>query len=227
MLCVFDVNETLLDLAGLDPLFADLAGEGADVTAVRTEWFDLMIHNALVVTAAGGYRPFGDIAAACLTQVAANHGAVATDEHRRELGALMRRLPAHSEVGEAIERLRSAGFGVVALTNSVLAIAEDQLANAGLRPLFDAVYSADQVRRLKPAPQSYRHVVDTHQLVPADAVLIAAHDWDVAGAAAAGLATAFVARRNRVPLAASDAPTVTGLDLTEVAARLIERYASH
>jgi 2-haloacid dehalogenase len=143
---------------------------------------------------------------------------VATDEHRRELGALMRRLPAHSEVGEAIERLRSAGFGVVALTNSVLATAEDQLANAGLRPLFDAVYSADQVRRLKPAPQPYRHVVDTHRLAPADAVLIAAHDWDVAGATAAGLATAFVARQNRIPLAASDAPTVTGLDLTEVTA---------
>ena len=63
MLCVFDVNETLLDLTGLDPLFADLAGDRAAATAVRTAWFDLMIHNALVVTAAGGYQPFGDIAA--------------------------------------------------------------------------------------------------------------------------------------------------------------------
>lgn len=220
MLCVFDVNETLLDLAGLDPLFTDLTGDAA----VRTEWFDLMIHNALVVTATGGYRPFGDIAAACLTQVAANHDTVVTDEHRRELGALMRTLPAHPEVGEAIARLRSAGFGAVALTNSVLAVAEDQLTNAGLRPLFDAVYSADQVRRLKPAPEPYRHVVDTHRIAPADAVLIAAHDWDIAGAAVAGLETAFVAREDRTPLAASDAPTVTGRDLTDVATQLIERY---
>ena len=226
MLCVFDVNETLLDLTGLDPLFADLAGDRAAATAVRTAWFDLMIHNALVVTAAGGYQPFGDIAAACLTQVSANHGTVATDEHRRELGALMRRLPAHPEVGDAIEQLRSAGFGAVALTNSVLAVAEDQLTNAGLRPLFDAVHSADQARRLKPAPEPYRYVVDTHQIAPADAVLIAAHDWDIAGATSAGLTTAFVARQNRTPLAVSNAPTVTGLDLTEVAARLIERYVS-
>jgi 2-haloacid dehalogenase len=221
MLCMFDVNETLLDLVGLDDLFADLTTEP---TAGRTEWFDLMIHNALVVTAAGGYRPFGEIAAACLTQVAVRHGTVATDEHRRELGTLMRRLPAHPEVGEAIERLRSAGFGAVALTNSVLAVAEDQLTNAGLRLLFDAVYSADQVHRLKPAPEPYRHVVDTHRLAPADAVLIAAHDWDIAGAAAAGLTTAFVARADRKPLAASDAPTVTGRDLTDVATQLIERY---
>jgi 2-haloacid dehalogenase len=226
MLCVFDVNETLLDLAGLDPLFADLIGDAADVTEVRAEWFDLMIHNALVVTATGGYRPFGEIAAACLTQIATNHGTVATDEHRRELGVLMRRLPAHPEVGEAIEQLRSAGFSAVALTNSVLTVAEDQLTNAGLRPLFDAVHSADHVRRLKPAPEPYRHVVDTHHIAPEDAALIAAHDWDIAGAAAAGLTTAFVARHNRTPLAASNPPTVTGPDLTEVTARLIERYTS-
>lgn len=222
MLCVLDVNETLLDLAGLDDLFADLTG----TAEVRTEWFDLMIHNALVVTATGGYRPFGDIAAACLTQVAARRGVMATDEHRRELGALMRRLPAHPEVGDAIERLRSAGFGVVALTNSVLAVAEDQLSNAGLRPLVDAVYSADHVRRLKPAPEPYRHVVDAHRIAPAEGVLVAAHDWDIAGAAAAGLATAFVARGGRTPLAAGGAPTVTGVDLAEVATRLIERYVS-
>jgi 2-haloacid dehalogenase len=222
MLCVLDVNETLLDLAGLDDLFTDLTG----TAAVRSEWFDLMIHNALVVTATGGYQPFGDIAAACLTQVAARHGARASDEHRRELGALMRRLPAHPEVGEAIERLRSAGFGVVALTNSVLAVAEDQLSNSGLRRLVDAVYSADQVQRLKPAPEPYRHVLDTHQLAPAEAVLIAAHDWDIAGAAAAGLVTAFVARGDRTPLASGDAPTVTGMDLAEVVTRLLERYVS-
>lgn len=226
MLCVFDVNETLLDLAGLDPLFAGLTDDPVEATAVRVEWFNLMIHNALVVTAAGGYRPFGEIAAACLAQVAARRGVAVTEEHGRQLGALMRILPAHPEVGEAIARLRSAGFGVVALTNSVLAVAEDQLTNAGLRPLFDAVYSADQVRRLKPAPEPYRHVVDTHDVVPADAVLIAAHDWDIAGAAAVGLTTAFVAREGRNPLAAGDAPTVTGKDLADVAARLIAGHTS-
>lgn len=225
MLCVFDVNETLLDLAGLDPLFADLLGDAGDmptdIPAVRAEWFDLMIHNALVVTATGGYRPFGEIAAACLTQSAAAHGVVATAEHRDALGALMHRLPAHPEVGEAVERLRTAGFDTVALTNSVLAVAEDQLTNAGLRPLFDAVYSADQVHRLKPAAEPYRHVVHTHRVPPGDAVLVAAHDWDIAGAAAAGLTTAFVARQNRTPLAASHAPTLTGPDLTEIADRLV------
>jgi 2-haloacid dehalogenase len=221
MLCVLDVNETLLDLAGLDDLFTDLAGDAE----VRREWFDLMIHNALVLTAAGGYRPFGEIAGECLTQVAVRHGGHATDEHRRTLGELMRRLPAHPEVPGAIERLRAAGFGVVALTNSVLAVAEAQLTNAGLRQLVDGVHSADTVQRLKPAPEPYRHVLETHGVAPAEAVLIAAHDWDIAGAAAAGLRTAFVAREGRIPLATSGPPTVTGRDLTEIATRLVELEA--
>ena len=42
---------------------------------------------------------------------------------------------------------------------------------------------------------------------PAEAVLIAAHDWDIAGAAAAGLRTAV---------------TVTGAGLDAVATELIE-----
>ena len=59
MLCVFDVNETLLDLAALDEFFADLTG----APEARREWFGLLIHSALTLTAARRYRPFGEIAA--------------------------------------------------------------------------------------------------------------------------------------------------------------------
>lgn len=222
MLCVFDVNETLLDLAALDDFFAEVTGD----SAARREWFDLMIHNALVLTAAGGYRPFGQIAAACLPAVAAARGRTATPEQQRELGERMRRLPPHPEAEGAVTRLREAGFAVVALTNSVLDVAEDQLRNSGLFPLFDAVYSADQTGRLKPAPEPYRFVVETRQVAPSDAVLIAAHDWDVAGAAAAGLTGAFVAREGRIPLSAADEPAVAGADLDEIADRLVAGFGT-
>jgi 2-haloacid dehalogenase len=166
MLCVFDVNETLLDLAALDNFFADLTGD----PSARRDWFDLMIHNALALTAARSYQPFGKIAAACLPAIAATRGRTATPDDQRELGERLRRLPAHPEVHEAITRLRAAGFGVVTLTNSVATVAEDQLCNAGLRPLVDAVYSADQVGHLKPAPEPYQLVLVrglTHDGYPA------------------------------------------------------------
>src|SRR5919198_3782107 len=169
VLCVFDVNETLLDLAALDDFFVDLTGS----PAARAEWFDLLIHHALTLTAARGYRPFGQLAAACLSPIAARYGSAATDDHRRELGDRLRHLPAHPDAADALRRLRDSGHGVVTLTNSVADVAEDQLRNAGLRDLVDAVYSADQVRALKPAPEPYRHVLDDRHVAPEDAVLVA------------------------------------------------------
>jgi 2-haloacid dehalogenase len=217
MLCVFDVNETLLDLAALDGFFAELTG----TAQARREWFGLMIHSALTLTAARSYRPFGEIGAACLPPVAARHGRTVTSDHQRELGERMRRLPAHPDAGAAISRLRDAGFGVVTLTNSTIEVAEDQLRNAGLRDLVQVVYSADEVRMLKPAPEPYRHVLAGQQASPDRAVLIAAHDWDIAGAAAVGLRTAFVARDARIPLPIGTVPALSAASLQAVAAGLV------
>jgi 2-haloacid dehalogenase len=217
VLCVFDVNETLLDLAALDDFCTDVTG----MADARTAWFDLMIHNALTITAAGGYRPFGEIGAACLAAIAARHGRTATPEQQQELGERMRHLPAHPEVYDSLTRLRDAGMKVVTLTNSVLAVAEDQLRNAGLRHLVHAVYSADSVRRLKPAPEPYLHVLEGEQTSPTNAILIAAHDWDVAGAAAAGLATGFVSRGDRIPLPATPGPTLQAPTIDLITDQLI------
>jgi 2-haloacid dehalogenase len=219
MLCVFDVNETLLDLAALDEFFIDLTGD----PGARREWFELMIHNALVVTAAGGYRPFGEIATACLPPVVARHGGTTTAEHQRELAERMRRLPAHPDVRDNLARLREAGAAVVTLTNSVQEVGEDQLRNSGLWDLVDAAYSADTVRRLKPAVEPYRQVLRAQQTLAADAVLVAAHDWDIAGAASAGLSTAFLAREGRIPLSAAPEPTLAAGNLSDLTDRLLTR----
>jgi 2-haloacid dehalogenase len=216
VLCVFDVNETLLDLAALDEFFADLTG----TPEARPEWFRLLIHNAVTLTAARRYRPFGEIAAACLPAVAARHGRTATAEDQRELGSRLRHLPAHPDAVEAIGKLRDAGHGVVTLTNSTLDVAEDQLRNSGLRDLLDAAYSADEAGFLKPAAEPYQHVLTATATSPGDAVLIAAHDWDVAGAAAAGMRTAFIARHGEIPLPAGQAPTLTADSLRAVATAL-------
>lgn len=221
MLCIFDVNETLLDLAALDEFFAEVTG----TPRARQEWFHLMIHSALTLTAARAYRPFGEIGAACLPPVAARHGRAATRDHQRELGERLRRLPAHPDAAAAVRQLRAAGFGVVTLTNSTAEVAEDQLRNAGLRDLIQAVYSADEVRMLKPAPEPYRHVLDSQHATPADAVLVAAHDWDIAGAAAAGLRTAFITRDGRSPLPAYPPPAISATSLQAVAAELINQEA--
>ncbi|SFW48784.1 haloacid dehalogenase type II [Amycolatopsis australiensis] len=206
MLCVFDVNETLLDLAAMD----DLVG-GTDL---RREWFGLAIHTVLTVTATGGYQDFAGIAGAAAVEVAARHG---REVDLAEIGEGLRRLPAHPDVEPGVRKLREAGHDVVALTNSPLATAEAQLQNAGLATLFDRIFSAEQVGRLKPAPEPYRQVLTACSAGPGDAVMIAAHDWDIAGAQAAGLRTALLARPGVRPLPGTPSPTYTVAALPELA----------
>lgn len=221
MLFVFDVNETLLDLTPLDELVAEVLGAEAHDARPRRAWFDRMIRSALALTAAEGYEPFGKLAAAALRDLAGEHGRDVADEQVSALAESIRRLPAHPDVTPALTELRARGHRLVTLTNSVLDVAEDQLTASGLRDLVDAVYSADEVQRLKPAPEPYRRVLERER---ADsAVLVAAHDWDVAGAASAGLATVFVAREGRRPFGAATAPTFIIDELTGLSAVARER----
>ena len=149
---VFDVNETLLDLRALDPIFERAFGDGA----ARREWFNQMLQLALVATVTDAYSDFGALGTAALEMAAARRGATVGDGDKEALRDGMRRLPAHPEVRSSLERLRRAGLRLAALTNSTVEVAEAQLTNAGLRDLFEHALSADSVRRLKPAPEPYR-----------------------------------------------------------------------
>ena len=216
---VFDVNETLLDLRALDPIFERAFGDGA----VRGLWFAQMLQSALVATLTGAYADFGRAQMGALDMLAARRGVEVSDDDRDAIRAGMRSLPPHPEVREALERLRDAGLRLATLTNSTLEVAEAQIAGAGLRDLFEAVLSADEVRRLKPAPEPY--VMAAERLgVPVDGVrLVAAHAWDVAGAQRAGCAAAFVARPGMVLDPLAPEPDVVGPDLLAVADGILER----
>jgi 2-haloacid dehalogenase len=214
---VFDVNETLLDLAAMDPHFERVFG----AAALRTTWFAQMIQSALVATVTGSYSRFGDHAVAALRMLAEQTGVQLRDDDRDAIAGQLRQLPAHPEVPGALRRLREAGFRLAALTNSTLEVARAQLENAGLVDLFDEVLSADAVRRLKPAAEPYRMAAERLGVDVGEVRLVAAHAWDVAGALRAGCAAAFVARPGKVLDPLVERPDVVGADLAEVADGII------
>lgn len=215
---VFDVNETLLDLGALDPLFARLFGDGA----VRTAWFNQMLQSALVATVTDAYRDFGAIGMAAFEMTAARQGVALLEDDRTALREGIRSLPTHPETRAALERLRASGLTLATLTNSTAEVGEAQLANAGLRDLFTQTLSADAVQRLKPAREPYRMAAARLGVAISDVRLVAAHAWDVAGALRAGCAAAFVARPGQVLDPLAPRPDVVGADLREVAERILD-----
>ena len=218
-ICVFDVNETLLDISALDPHFQRIFGDAS----LRKAWFTQMIQSALVATVTNSYSDFGSLGIAALEMLAARQDVRLTDEDRQSLRNGMQHLPPHPEVRESLTRLKSAGLRLTALTNSTLQVAQAQLGNAGISDMFDSIFSADEVKRLKPAPEPYRMVAERMNVSIQDIRLIAAHAWDVAGALRAGCAAAFVARPGMVLDPLVPRPDVVGNDLREVAGQILER----
>ena len=214
MLWVFDVNETMLDLSPLDAVFERIAGS----PDARREWFELLVRSALVTTAAGQYRDFGRLGAACAEAVARAHGYELDGWGTAELVTAFRELPAHPEVPGALQSLRERGHRVVALGNSPRAVVDAQLENSGLALLLDAAYSAGDAQALKPAAAAYRMVLDAEQAAPDQAVMVAAHDWDIAGAQAAGMHAVLIGRPGaRPPLPPWPEPDLIAADLADAA----------
>jgi 2-haloacid dehalogenase len=213
--CVFDVNETLLDLAALDPLFERVFGDAA----VRRLWFNQMLQSAFVATMTDAYVTFGESAAAALRMTEERQGAEVSEDDRQEILSGLRNLPPHPEVPESLDRLLEAGFRLATLTNSTQEVAEAQIENAGLTDRFEQILSADTAKRLKPAPAPYRMAARALEIPERGMRLVAAHAWDVAGALRAGCAAAFVARQPFDPLV--ERPDVVGADLAEVAEGII------
>jgi 2-haloacid dehalogenase len=218
---VFDVNETLLDLDAIKPVFDRIFGDPA---AMRL-WFANLITYSEALTLAGVYVPFTDIGGAVLRMLAATRGLAITDDDAAELTDRFATMPPHPEVPAALRRLRDHGFRLFTLTDNTLAISGRQLEKAGVIDMFERRFSVDEtVKRHKPAPEAYGSVAAALQVDPGGICLIACHVWDTIGARAAGWQAGLILREGNAPLDVGPQPDYIGKDLDEVAGQLIERY---
>ncbi len=215
---VFDVNETLLDLAALDPVFLRIFGDDR----ARGEWFGQVLQAALVLTAIGRYRDFVEVAGGALDLVAARRGVAVSEDDRAEVAATMRSLPAHPDVVPGLERLADAGLRLAALTNSPPAAADAQLRTAGLAPFFERILTVGPVRRFKPAGAVYEAAAAELGVAPTAMTMVAAHDWDVAGAMAAGCRGVLVLRPGVVVNPLYPEPDLTAATVGAAAELLVE-----
>ena len=213
----FDVNETLLDLGPLDPIFEELFGD----PSLRSQWFAQMLQVGFVGAITDRYVDFTTAQRGALDMVAQRRGVTLPLDAADRVTATMRALPPHPEVGDALSRLRARGHQLAALSNSPEGVEQEQLAHAGLTDSFDAILSADTVRALKPRREPYELAARTFGVPIQDVTLVAAHAWDIAGAHAAGCRTAFVARPGMPVNPIDPEPDIIGADLAEIADRIL------
>ena len=214
---VFDSNETLLDLAALDPEFKRIFGRAE----VRRQWFKQLLELFLTATIVDEYRSFERLADSALEMVADWSRVELGKDDKARVHAAMLELPPHPDVTGALERLRGAGFRLAVLTNSTKKSATAQMKHAHLDQYFDEILSADDVKRYKPAAEAYEHAANKLDVKPKEIRLVAAHAWDISGALAAECKAAFVQRAEKALDPDGAQPDVRGTTLGEVAESII------
>jgi 2-haloacid dehalogenase len=130
-----------------------------------------VLQHALSLTVVGEWAPLDELAAAL----------------DPELAARLPELDPYADAAPALECVSEAGHEAWVLTNGGRASTEHLLERGGLAGLVAEVRSVEEVDRYKPHPAVY-------ELLPADATLVAAHAWDVAGADHAGRRAVWVCR---------------------------------
>jgi 2-haloacid dehalogenase len=220
---VFDVNETLIDIESIAPLFQRVFND----KSVLREWFGQLVLYSEAVTLSGLYTTFFSLGQGLLEMLGTVHGVSVKSSDIEELRTRMLTMPPHPDVEEGLKRLKEAGFRMVTCTNSPPnPHGNSPLEHAGLAHFFERQFSVDIVRAFKPAQQVYHMVAQELDVPPSSCCMVAAHVWDIIGAQGAGFSGALVARSGNAPLHVKGLPQpqVIAPDLPRAAAQIIKLW---
>lgn len=188
----FDIYGTVIDPEGmiehLKKAFGERAKEAAQLW--REKQIEFTFRRALMRK----YVNFDVCTAQALTYVGTRLGVALDDDEKRVLLKLYLRLPAFPDVKNAIGSLREAGYTLVALTNGTEESVRALLRNAGLIQYFETIISVDTIETFKPNPAVYEHLVRSVDRPKESVWLVSSNAWDVIGAKAYGLKTAWLRR---------------------------------
>lgn len=184
----FDIIGTVFPL---EPLRSSIVALGLPSAGLEG-WFAAGCRDAFAMAAVGDYEPFTTVLDAALEEVLAEQGLEASSHDRKAVVKQLETLDQRDGAREAFSMLTNAGIRVMALSNGLKSATKELLARGGLTDLVDEIVSVDEVKLAKPRIEVYHHAAENAGVEPGELALVAAHPWDIHGAAAAGLVTAYL-----------------------------------
>jgi 2-haloacid dehalogenase len=206
---VFDLNGTLTDPGAIGGAW-QAPGLGVAVLAAA-------VQSAMVDAILGTSRAFTDHLEAALRDEVGRRG---LDPARiDEALAAAAALPAYPDTAGGLEALAQGGHRLTVLTNSGADAGRRTLEANRLAERFDRILGVDAVGKFKPHPAVYRYALQELGCDAGEVTFVSAHAWDLAGAAHAGMRTAFV-MRDEPWASAHPSPDIEADDLPALAAAL-------
>lgn len=215
---VFDVNETLSDMAPLAARFTDV---GVPALLAKV-WFAALLRDGFALATTGGMEPFSRLARGALQAVLAgadlNRPA---DDAVDQVLAGFAELSVHPDVPEGVRTLRQHGLRLVTLTNGSAEAAARLLTKVGIRDEFEHLLTVEGAGAWKPARAAYTYAARACSVGIGDMLLIAVHPWDIHGAHQAGLRTGWIRRRQTPYPGYFAAPDLQAPDLVALAGQIV------
>lgn len=218
----FDVFGTLLDWRFTIASAFRESGLEADPEELADDWRTRALAATQEVNRK--QRPWGTfdgLHAGTLTELLDERGLELSNEARAALVRAWHRLDPWPHAPAGLETLRRRRV-VAALSNGNLALLVDLVRHGELR--FDCLLSAELAHVYKPEAEVYLTGVRLLGLEPSEVMMVAAHPFDLKGARAAGLRTAFIDRPLEYgpgsPQREDPEADISVKDLDELAARL-------
>ena len=194
---VFDTFGTVVDWRG--SLIADLSAFGA-ARGIAADWTGLVdawraaYHPSLQRVRSGElpWTRLDDLHRASLDRLVAEfHVAGLSEADLRHINRGWHRLNPWPDSVPGLARLKRC-FIIGPLSNGNVALLTNMAKHAGLP--WDMVFGSDLFGHYKPDPETYLGVARLLDLEPAQVMMAAAHNGDLAAARACGLMTAFFPR---------------------------------
>ena len=192
LVLAFDVYGTLIDPFHMEEHLHGAFGEKAKEASElwRSKQIEYSFRRALMKK----YRTFDACTAQALRFVTAQLGISLSEAAQEELMSQYLQLPAYPDVTGALDELASRGFTIAACSNGTESAVRGLLDHAGVLPRFRKIVSVDPIRTFKPDPAVYEHLVAELRARREMVWLVSSNPFDVIGAKACGLRTAWVQR---------------------------------
>lgn len=184
----FDVIGTLFPL---EPLRARIVALRLPETELES-WFAAGCRDAFALATVGQFRPFATVLRGALDTLLAEQGIEASDAQREAVIDGLQSLDPRQGAAEALARLSEARISALALSNGSRDATAALLKRAGLEDRVAHIVSVDMVEQFKPRAEVYQLAAEMAGVAPDALALVAAHGWDINGAHAAGLTTAYL-----------------------------------
>jgi 2-haloacid dehalogenase len=188
----FDVYGTLIDPFHMEVHLRAAFGETAKQASElwRSKQLEYSFRRALMKK----YQAFDTCTAQALRFVSVQFGISLSEDANAHLMSKYKQLPAYPDVTGALDQLAARGFTIAACSNGTDSAVRGALNHAGVLPRFSKIVTVDPIRTFKPDPAVYEHLVAELRTRREMVWLISSNPFDVIGAKACGLRTAWVQR---------------------------------